>query len=82
MNYLTIILNRLFVEDDMNAGYKGYSIVTASERDDSTGLWNGRYRILDDKGVVVYESFVEPLHDEDKADEAANVEARAWVDRQ
>ena len=66
----------------MNADYKGYSIVTASEHDDSTGLWNGRYRILDDKGIVIYESFVKPLHDEDKAYEAANVEARAWIDRQ
>jgi hypothetical protein len=66
----------------MNADYKGYRIVTAAERDDSTGLWNGRYRILDDKGVVVYESFVEPLHDQNKADEAATVEARAWIDRQ
>jgi hypothetical protein len=72
----------LLVEGDMNVGYKGYSIVTASERDDSTGLWNGRYRILDDKGVVVYESFVEPLRDQNKADEVANVEARAWIDRQ
>jgi hypothetical protein len=66
----------------MNADYKGYSIVTAAERDDSTGLWNGRYRILDDKGVVVYESFVEPSPDQNKADEAATVEARAWIDRQ
>jgi hypothetical protein len=66
----------------MNVSYKGYSIVTAAERDDSTGLWNGRYRILDDKGVVVYESFVEPLHDQNKADEVATVEARAWIDRQ
>ncbi len=65
----------------MNADYKGYSIVTGSERDDTTGLWNGRYRILDDKGMVVYESFVEPMQDENKAHEAADVEARAWIDR-
>jgi hypothetical protein len=70
------------MESDMNAGYKGYSIITAAERDDSTGLWNGRYRILDDKGVVVYESFVEPLHDQGKADEAAAMAARAWIDKQ
>jgi hypothetical protein len=66
----------------MNADYKGYSIVTASEFDDATGLWNGRYRILDDTGIVIYESFVEPLPDEDKAYETADVEARAWIDRQ
>lgn len=65
----------------MNAEYKGYRIVTGSECDDTTHLWNGRYRILDDKGMVIYESFVEPLHDQDKALEAANAEARAWIDR-
>lgn len=65
----------------MNIDYKGYSIITASELDDTTNLWNGRYRILDDNGIVVYESFVEPLQDQEKAHEAANVEARAWIDR-
>jgi hypothetical protein len=67
---------------NMNTDYKGYTIITASERDDASGLWNGRYRIMDDEGIVVYESFVEPLHDEDKAYEAANVAARAWIDGQ
>ena len=66
----------------MNADYKGYSIVAGADHDDTTGLWNGRYRILDDKGIVVYESFVEPLSDQDQASEAANVEARAWIDKQ
>ena len=66
----------------MNTDYKGYTIITASERDDASGLWNGRYRIMDDEGIVVYESFVEPLHDEDKAYEAANVAAHTWIDGQ
>ncbi len=66
----------------MNANYKGYNIVAGVDHDDATGLWNGRYRILDDKGIVVYESFVEPLSDQDQAGEAASVEARAWIDRQ
>ena len=44
----------------MNTDYKGYTIVAASEWDDASGLWNGRYRVLDDKGMVVYESFVKP----------------------
>ncbi|SHL96575.1 hypothetical protein SAMN05216428_11044 [Nitrosospira sp. Nsp11] len=66
----------------MNADYKGYSIVVGADHDDTTGLWNGRYRILDDKGIVVYESFVEPLPDQDQAGEAANVAAREWIDRQ
>lgn len=65
----------------MNADYKGYSIVSGSERDDATGMWNGRYRILDNKGMVVYESFVKPLQDQNKAHEAADMEARAWIDK-
>jgi hypothetical protein len=66
----------------MNADYKGYSIVAWADHDDTTRLWNGRYRILDDKGIVVYESFVEPLSDQDQAEETASVAARAWIDRQ
>jgi len=41
-----------------------------------------RYRILDDKGTVAYESFVEPLDDENKTQEAASAKARAWVAEQ
>ncbi|MDQ3186633.1 MAG: hypothetical protein M3Q16_09325 [Pseudomonadota bacterium] len=63
-----------------NVDYKGYRIVTSAEYDDTTSLWNGRYRILDSDGIVVYESFSTPLNEESKAQEAANVEARAWID--
>ncbi|MBA4141808.1 MAG: hypothetical protein H0X43_02140 [Nitrosospira sp.] len=66
----------------MKADYKGYRISTWPEQDNVTGLWNGRYRILDDKEIVAYESFAEPVHDENEAHEAANVEARAWIDKQ
>lgn len=66
----------------MNVDYKGYRISTWPERDDTTGLWNGRYRILDDKEMVAYESFAEPADSEDKAQEAANAEAYAWIDSQ
>jgi hypothetical protein len=66
----------------MNTNYKGYSIVAAAEYDDTSSLWNGRYRILDDQGIVVYESFVEPLSDQGQANEAANAAARDWIDRQ
>ena len=66
----------------MNAEYKGYQIAAWGERDDTTGLWNGRYRILDEKGVVAYESFAEPTDDENSAHEAASAKARAWVDEQ
>ncbi|MEO6562758.1 MAG: hypothetical protein ABIN99_06890 [Nitrosospira sp.] len=66
----------------MDTAYKGYSIVSGSEYDDASCSWNGRYRILNDKGIVVYESFVEPLHEEDTAAMNANAEARAWIDKQ
>jgi hypothetical protein len=63
-----------------NVDYKGYKIVASAEQDDTAGLWNGRYRILDNEGIVVYESFVTPLDEESKALETAHVEARAWID--
>ena len=65
----------------MDIGYKGYTIVTGSERDDTSGRWNGRYRIIDDKGIVVYKNKNKPEKDQTQADESANVEARAWIDR-
>lgn len=65
----------------MDIDYKGYTIVTGSERDDMSDRWNGRYRIMNDKGIVVYESFVEPMDDQIRADEAAKTEGRAWIDR-
>ncbi len=61
--------------------YKGYGILTSAEYDDSLNLWNGRYRVLDQDGIVVYESFTTPLDDERTAQEAAEAEARAWIDR-
>ncbi|SDA27141.1 hypothetical protein SAMN05216315_13224 [Nitrosospira sp. Nsp18] len=63
-----------------NVDYKGYRIVASAEHDDTTGLWNGRYRILDSDGIVAYESFATGLDEESKAQEAANTEARAWID--
>jgi hypothetical protein len=70
------------MEDDMNDEYKGYRITAWPERDDTTGLWNGRFRILASDGKVAYESFAEPVDDENKAYEAASAKARAWVDEQ
>src|SRR6476660_5102089 len=67
---------------NMNIEYKGYRITAWPERDDTTGLWKGRYGILDQKGAVAYESFVEPLDDENKTHEAASSKAREWVDAQ
>lgn len=63
-----------------NANYKGYKIAISVEHDDATNLWNGRYRILDSNGIVAYESFSTGLNEENKAHEAADVEARAWID--
>lgn len=63
-----------------NADYKGYKIIASTEPDDTTGLWNGRYRILDQAGIVVYESFSTSLDEESKAQEAAHTEAKAWID--
>jgi hypothetical protein len=63
-----------------NIEYKGYNIVASAEHDDTNGLWNGRYRILDNDGIVVYESFATPVDEESKALEAADIESRAWID--
>ena len=64
----------------MSTEYKGYTIVASTEYDDSSALWNGRYRILDNDGIVAYESFTASLNDESKAQEAADKEACAWID--
>jgi hypothetical protein len=66
----------------MEIKYKGFSIITAAECDDNSGVWNGRYRILDDNGVVAYESFVDPLTNKEEANEAAKKKAHEWVDTQ
>jgi hypothetical protein len=63
-----------------NADYKGYRIVASAEHDDTAGLWNGRYRIVDKESIVVYESFAMPVDEESKALEAAHAEAKAWID--
>lgn len=64
----------------MEVEYKGFSIITGADCDDTTSLWNGRYRILDEKGIVVYESFVDPHPGQEAAEEAAKRKAREWVD--
>lgn len=66
----------------MKTKYKEFSITTSSEHDDNLGLWNGRYRILDNEGVVAYESFVEPKSNEEEANEDAKRAAHEWVDEQ
>jgi hypothetical protein len=64
-----------------NVNYKRYISARSVERDDATDFWNGRYMILDSNGMVAYESFSTALNEENKAQDAANIEARAWIDR-
>lgn len=66
----------------METTYKKFSIIISSEHDDNSGLWNGRYRILDNEGVVAYESFVEPQSDEEEAFENGKRAAKDWIDEQ
>jgi hypothetical protein len=64
------------IGDEMNAEqgtYKGYRIFINTEEDDTLGLWNGCYRVLEKDGKVVLESFVPPLDEESKAQEAAYI---------
>jgi hypothetical protein len=68
---------------DMEQGkYKGYSVITSAEQDEVTRLWNGRYRILDNDGMVAYESFTTSVNDEAEAQKMADTEARAWIDNE
>ncbi|SFE12804.1 hypothetical protein [Nitrosomonas sp. Nm166] len=66
----------------MSTEYKGYNFIVNSEQDEVTKQWNGRYRILDQDGIVVYESFVDPVDNEDKASSLADKAARVWIDKQ
>ncbi len=66
----------------METAYKNHSFIISSELDPTTNQWNGRYRIMNDEGVVVYESFVDPNKDESAASNNAEKEAKAWIDEQ
>lgn len=66
----------------MEIGYKGFKMIIAAEYEDKSEMWNGRYRILNDKKVVVYESFVESCTDQEKASESPKHAANAWIDEQ
>ena len=66
----------------MSTEYKGYNFIVNAEQDEVTKQWNGRYRILDQDGIVVYESFADPVDNEYKASSLAEEEARAWIDQQ
>jgi len=66
----------------MEIKYKGFSIISNAECDDNSGRWNGRFRILDEKGVVAYESFTEPRSNQNEAYDDAKQSAYEWVDAQ
>ncbi|MGV8711981.1 MAG: hypothetical protein ACWA6R_05460 [Nitrosomonas sp.] len=62
--------------------YKDYTIIISGELDSVSGDWNGRYRIMDEEGVVVYESFSDPAGSEEEALADAEEAAHAWIDQQ
>lgn len=66
----------------MEVKYKEFSIINSVECDDYSGLWNGRYRILDSQGVVAYESFTKPCSNQEEAYEIAKKSAYEWIDAQ
>lgn len=67
----------------MEIEYKGFSIINSIEEcDDYSGRWNGRYRIIDSKGAVAYESFTEPYSDREEAYEVAKKSAYEWINAQ
>ncbi len=72
----------------MSIEYKGYNIQVNAEQDAVTKQWNGRYRILDQDGIVTYESFADPINNEDRTDNEGNASslaekaARTWIDQQ
>lgn len=66
----------------MQIKYKGFSIITGAECDATSDVWNGRFRILDDKDIVVYESFTQPNSNQAEASNTAKKAAYEWIDRQ
>jgi len=62
--------------------YKDYSILVSGELDSVSGDWNGRYRIMDEEGIVVYESFSDAAGSEEEALADAEEAAYAWIDYQ
>lgn len=64
----------------MQIKYKGFSIITGAECDTTSDIWNGRFRILDNKDIVVYESFTKPNLNQTEASNAAKKAAYEWID--
>lgn len=64
----------------MAKNYKGYTILINAEQDDINGDWNGRYRIMSDESVVVYESFSGTVDSDKQAVAEAEEAACTWID--
>lgn len=64
----------------MQIKYKGFSIIMGAECDAASDIWNGRFRILDDKEIVVYESFTQSSLNQTEASNAAKKAAYEWID--
>ncbi|MCE7915314.1 MAG: hypothetical protein DYH15_11715 [Nitrosomonas sp. PRO4] len=62
--------------------YEGYTILVSGELDNVSGDWNGRYRIVDREGIVVYESFSDAAGSEEEALADAEAAAYNWIDSQ
>ncbi|MBY0483981.1 hypothetical protein [Nitrosomonas sp.] len=66
----------------MQIKYKGFSIITGAECDATSDVWNGRFRIMDNKDIVVYESFTQPTSYQAEASNTAKKAAYEWIDGQ
>lgn len=64
----------------MATKYNGYTILINAEQDDISGDWNGRFRIMNDENIVVYESFSETVDSKKEAVADAKEAAFAWID--
>lgn len=64
----------------MSQEYKGYIIIVNVDTDGASKLWNGRFRIMDGDGIVVYETLTDPTSSQEQAKTEATKRARQWVD--
>lgn len=66
----------------MDTSYKNFSFLASAELDSASNKWNGRYRIINEEGIVVLESFVDPMDNETQAQSNAETAAKSWIDEQ
>lgn len=66
----------------MDISYKNFTFLASAELDSVSKKWNGRYRIINEEGAVVLESFVDPVDNETQAQSNAEIAAKSWIDQQ